>query len=313
MQNVVFRIILSVLAIIMLAGTSHVAKKPSDPLANKLFGAHQLSSQQKPKVFGYYAKGCLAGAQQLPETGPSWQAMRLSRNRNWGHPELIKFVERLSQTAQDLGWAGLYIGDISQPRGGPMTSGHSSHQTGLDVDIWMLPPKRLDLTRQDREKISSIPVRSVDQRSVTKNWTLTHMEIMKAAAKDKAVDRIFVAAAVKIDMCNRAGKDRKWLKKIRPLYGHHTHFHVRLKCPKGSPKCTRQTPVSKISKGDGCDKSLTWWVTDYLVPPKVDPKKKKTKIKKKKQEAKMKPKPRRAREMIMADLPRQCVGVLQSQ
>jgi hypothetical protein len=44
--------------------------------------------------------------------------------------------------ARDIGWGkGLYIGDISQPRGGPMTSGHASHQIGLDADIWMLPPR----------------------------------------------------------------------------------------------------------------------------------------------------------------------------
>lgn len=313
MPSFVAKFLLAVLAVGLLAGTSHVQKKKSDPLANQLFGAHQNASKQKPKVLGYYAKGCLAGAVQLPETGPTWQAMRLSRNRNWGHPELISFIERLSKKAAEYGWAGLYIGDMAQPRGGPMTSSHASHQTGLDVDIWMLPPKRLDLTRADREKISSIAVRSDDQRSVTVAWTATHMAILKAASKDKSVDRIFVAAAVKIDMCKRAGKDRKWLQKIRPLYGHHTHFHVRLKCPKGSPKCVKQTSVKNISKGDGCDKSLEWWVTDYLTPPKVDPNKKKVKKKKKKKKKVVtKPKPRRAREMIMADLPKQCRGVLKS-
>lgn len=301
---------LAALAIQLIAGTSHVAKKDNDPLANRLFGAHQVASQQKPKVFGYYAKGCLAGAQQLPETGATWQAMRLKRNRNWGHPDLVSFIIDLSQQAKKLGWAGLYVGDMAQPRGGPMTSSHASHQTGLDVDIWMLPPRRLNLSHQDREIISSIPVRSDDQRSITKNWTPIHMEVLKAAAKDKRVERIFVAAAVKIEMCNKAGRDRKWLKKIRPLSGHHTHFHVRLKCPKGSPKCVKQTPVRKISKGDGCDKSLTWWVTEYLDRSKPDAKKKKTQ--KKKEKIKAKPRPRRAREMIMADLPRQCVGVLKS-
>ena len=62
--------------------------------------------------------------------------------------------------AQQVGWNGLYIGDISQPRGGPMTSGHASHQIGLDADIWMLPPPRLNLSRAEREKISSISVRT---------------------------------------------------------------------------------------------------------------------------------------------------------
>jgi len=255
-------------------------------------------------VIGFYSKGCLAGAVQLPETGPTWQAMRLSRNRNWAHPSMIEFIKRLSVEATKQGWKGLYIGDMSQPRGGPMTSSHQSHQVGLDADIWMLPPKRLNLSRTARENISSISVRTNDQRHINGNWTAAHMAILKAASKDPAVERIFVAAAVKIDMCKKAGKDRKWLAKIRPLYGHNFHFHVRLKCPKGSPRCVRQTPVSRISKGDGCDKTLTWWVTDYLKPAPP--------AKKAKKKTKPKPRPRRAREMIMADLPGRCVGVLKS-
>ena len=33
-----------------------------------------------------------AGA--IPVDGPNWQAMRLSRNRRWGHPDLIKIIEQ---------------------------------------------------------------------------------------------------------------------------------------------------------------------------------------------------------------------------
>lgn len=276
----------------------------AEQLANKLFGAHRAASAQTPMPIGSYAKGCAAGLVQLPETGPSWQAMRLSRNRNWGQPEMIDFLIDLSQTAQQIGWAGLYIGDISQPRGGPMTSGHASHQIGLDADIWQLPPKRLNLSRSEREKISSIPVRSADQRSVTGNWTARHHALMKAAASDPRVDRIFVAAAVKIEMCKSAkASDTKWLQKIRPVAGHDTHFHVRLKCPKGARLCETQTPtVSELSKGgNGCDDTLRWWVTDYLNPPKP--------TKKPKEPA---PRKRGPREYTMADLPRQCQDVLAS-
>ena len=276
----------------------------AEQLANKLFGAHRAASAQTSMPIGSYAKGCAAGLVQLPETGPSWQAMRLSRNRNWGQPEMIDFLIDLSQTAQQIGWAGLYIGDISQPRGGPMTSGHASHQIGLDADIWQLPPKRLNLSRSEREKISSIPVRSADQRSVTGNWTARHHALMKAAASDPRVDRIFVAAAVKIEMCKSAkASDTKWLQKIRPVAGHDTHFHVRLKCPKGARLCETQTPtVSELSKGgNGCDDTLTWWVTDYLNPPKP--------TKKPKEPA---PRKRGPREYTMADLPRQCQDVLAS-
>jgi penicillin-insensitive murein DD-endopeptidase len=276
----------------------------AEPLANKLFGAKDAPSQQDAMPIGSYARGCAAGLVELPETGPSWQAMRLSRGRNFGQPVMIDFLIGLSQSAQQIGWNGLYIGDISQPRGGPMTSGHASHQIGLDADIWMLPPKRLDLSRSEREKISSIPVRSADQRSVTENWTKRHRALLKAAASDARVDRIFVAAAVKIEMCKTAtADDKKWLQKIRPVAGHDTHFHVRLKCPKGARLCKTQTPtVSELSKGgDGCDDTLTWWVTDYLNPPK--PVKKPVKPTKRE---------KTPREFTMADLPKQCKDVLAS-
>jgi penicillin-insensitive murein endopeptidase len=276
----------------------------AEDLANQLFGAMKAPSQQDPMPIGSYAKGCAAGLVQLPETGPSWQAMRLSRNRNYGQPVLVDFLQDLSRDAQKIGWAGLYIGDMSQPRGGPMTSGHASHQIGLDADIWMLPPKRLDLTPNERENISSIPVRSADQRSVTENFTPRHAALLKAAASDKRVDRIFVAAAVKIEMCKTAKRaDKKWLQKIRPVAGHDTHFHVRLKCPKGAKLCETQTPsVSELSNGgNGCDDTLMYWVSDaYLNPPKPSkPEKPSAPV-------------RGPRDYTMADLPAQCQDVLSS-
>ena len=277
----------------------------AEPLANKLFGAKRSGSAQKPHAIGTYAKGCGSGFVQLPESGPTWQAMRLSRNRNWGHPELVQYVVDLSAHARKLGWAGLYVGDMSQPRGGPMTSGHSSHQIGLDADIWMLPPKRLNLSRRERENISSISVRTNDQKRVNGNWTATHHRLLKAAASDPRVDRIFVAAAVKIEMCKTAKRsDKAWLQKIRPLYGHNYHFHVRLKCPRGSRMCQTQKPtVAELSKGgDGCDASLNWWVTDYLDNSKKPSKPTKKKV----------PRKKHAREFTMADLPQQCASVLAS-
>ena len=272
--------------------------------ANQLFGAKGNASEEPAAPVGSYAKGCLAGAVQLPESGPTWQAMRLSRNRNWGHPILIDYIKDLSARVTEAGWMGLYVGDLSQPRGGPMTSGHQSHQIGLDVDIWMLPPKSLSLTRQEREELSSITIRNQDQSDISENWTSSHMQVLKFAAEDPRVDRIFVAAAAKVEMCENAGEDREWLQKIRPFYGHNYHFHVRLKCPPDSESCVTQTPtVSDLSKGgDGCDDTLRWWVTDYVEflkrPP--DP------------NAEPPPKRRGARDYTMADLPSQCQSVLES-
>ena len=107
--------------------------------AKKLFGNRPLPAALKPAAHGFYTKGCLSGGVAIPVDGPNWQAMRLSRNRRWGHPELIGIIEQLSYKAKKDGWNGLLVGDISQPRGGPMLTGHRSHQMGLDADLWLTP------------------------------------------------------------------------------------------------------------------------------------------------------------------------------
>lgn len=263
-------------------------------IAKELFGAERLASAQPAAPVGFYSKGCLAGAEQLPETGPTWQAMRLSRNRNWGHPELIDFVQRLSrEAARQPGWNGIYVGDLSQPKGGPMLTGHASHQIGLDADIWMLPATNLDLSREEREAISSISMRRANGAYVNGSWTRAHHEILKAAARDPAVERIFVFPGAKVQMCKDETGDRSWLRKIRPWYGHHYHFHVRLKCPAGTRGCVAQDPPPP---GDGCDDAQEW-VNNILNPPPPDPNA---------------PPPRPRRDLMLADLPDQCRAVLAS-
>ena len=62
---------------------------------------------QPTQAIGSYAKGCLAGGQPLPLDGPHWQVMRLSRNRNWGTPRLIDYLEKFSDDVATLdGWPG---------------------------------------------------------------------------------------------------------------------------------------------------------------------------------------------------------------
>jgi penicillin-insensitive murein DD-endopeptidase len=259
--------------------------------AKNLFGARNTPADMAPAPLGSYARGCLAGAVELPETGPGWQAMRLGRNRNWGHPNVIAFIERLGAQAQALGWPRLYVGDISQPRGGPMRSGHTSHQTGLDVDIWLRRPEARLLSRAEREKIGSPSVVAADRRSVNGNWTAAHHALIKAAARDPAVARIFVNPAIKRELCDAEppGADRGWLAKVRPWYRHASHFHVRLNCPAGAAGCVAQ---DRVPPGDGCDASLAWWFSDAALNPKPAPA--------------APPQP----ELMMADLPPACAAVL---
>jgi penicillin-insensitive murein endopeptidase len=265
-----------------------------DP-AKQLFGAKSGPSAQSPLPLGTYNKGCVAGAAQLPETGPTWQAMRLSRNRNWAHPETVDYIQDLSRKAAQLpGWQGVYVGDLSQPRGGPMLTGHASHQIGLDADIWLRPGTNMTLSTADRENISSISMQRAKGAYTNENWTRQHHELLKAAASDPRVARIFIFAGAKVQMCKDAKGDRRWLQKIRPWYGHHYHFHVRLACPRGARGCIDQAPPPG---GDGCDDAQTW-VNSILNPPPPNP-----------NPPARKPK----RELVMADLPSQCSAVLQSQ
>lgn len=278
--------------IILALGAAWSTNALAAPIAKELFGNQTVPSAQISQSYGSYAKGCLAGAEQLPESGVNWQAMRLSRNRNWGHPDTIGFIERLAKSATRAGWSGLYVGDLSQPRGGPMRSGHASHQVGLDADIWMLPPDRINLSKTERENLSSISVVSGDLRSTNSNWTQAHHDILLAALRDKSVARIFVSGAIKMQMCaDASASERKYLRKLRPWWGHTYHFHVRLNCPPGSTDCTEQAPPPL---GDGCE-SAEWWVTDALLPPDPDA-------------PPRVPKP----ELVMADLPSQCQGVLEA-
>jgi penicillin-insensitive murein endopeptidase len=248
---------------------------PADPqlAAKELFGRKPEPAPLAARSIGFYARGCLAGAVALPVNGRTWQVMRLSRNRNWGHPKLIQFLERFADRAHTVGWQGLLVGDLSQPRGGPMLTGHTSHQIGLDADIWLTPMPDRELTREEREEISAINVVAADRKDIDpKIWTPAHVNVIKAAAEDPSVDRIFVNAAIKKALCRAAGSSRTWLHKVRPWWGHDYHFHVRMKCPAENPGCEGQP---EAGSSEGCGKELNWWFRDAVLhpkPPKVPPK-----------------------------------------
>ena len=263
-------------------------------IAKQVFGNIPTPAAMPSTPVGFYSKGCQAGAAQLAETGPTWQAMRLSRNRNWAQPITVDFVQDLSRfAATQPGWRGLYVGDMSQPRGGPMLTGHASHQTGLDADIWLKPASNMSLSRTERENISSDRMDWRDGAYINASWTPAHEAIVRAAASDPRVDRIFIFPGAKVAMCNNATGDRSWLNKVRPWYGHNYHFHVRLKCPAGSTACAPQDPPPP---GDGCADAAAW--VDNIINPKPAPPR----------DPNAEP-PAPKRELTMASLPGQCAAV----
>src|ERR1700736_5803258 len=225
-----------------------VDPKPLPPLANpndpklgarELFGRKVLPAAMPTRVFGFYAHGCIAGAAALPINGDTWQVMRLSRNRYFAHPDMVALVERLAAKAhKDAGWPGILVGDMSQPRGGPMFTGHASHQVGLDADIWLTPMPERQLSRNEREEMSAVMMVRGDRLDIDPNvWTPKHLNVIRAAAQEPTVQRIFVNAAIKKALCREAKGDRSWLSKVRPMYGHDYHFHIRIKCPPGARGC----------------------------------------------------------------------------
>jgi penicillin-insensitive murein DD-endopeptidase len=263
---------------------------PATP-AKQLFGRKTTPADLDLNSIGFYAKGCLSNGVQLPATGPTWQVMRPSRNRAWGNAVMIRFIQKLASQAPNLaGWPGILIGDIAQPRGGPMITGHASHQVGLDADIWLTPMPDHVLSKQERETMSAVMMVRPDRLDVSRAWTPGQMAMIRAAAQDSQVERVFANAAIKKALCRDAGADRAWLSKVRPIYGHDYHFHVRLLCPSNSPTCKPQTPPPA---GDGCGKELDYWFSDAVLhprPPATPP-----------------PPPR---QMVLAELPPACRQVL---
>jgi penicillin-insensitive murein endopeptidase len=268
---------------------------PNDPKvpAKELFARKLLPSATPTHVFGSYIKGCIAGAEQMPITGDTWQVMRLSRNRNWGHPDLVALLKRLSVKAhKDAGWPGILVGDMGQPRGGPALSGHASHQIGLDADIWLTPMPDHLLSREEREETSATMMVRDDRLDIDpKVFTLGHVAVIRDAAQEPAVQRIFVNAAIKKALCREAKGDRSWLSKVRPWYGHDYHFHIRMRCPPGSSDCKGQPDQDE---GEGCKPSdLAYWFKDSILHPEP---------------SKEPPKP--AHGLTLAQLPAACRQVL---
>ena len=237
---------------------------PGTP-AKELFARKTKGASLEARSIGSYARGCLAGARALPVEGKTWGAMRVSRNRNWGHPKLISFLETFSARVPEInGWPGMLVGDIAQPRGGPMIASHNSHQTGLDADIWLTPMPNRKITRQDSEELVATNLLRQDRRDVDPSvYTQAHMKIVKAVALEPEVARVFVNPAIKKAFCRDAGSERAWLSKVRPILGHNYHFHIRMACPAGDD-CRDQSPPPP---GDGCGELGGWFTQANLFPP----------------------------------------------
>lgn len=215
-----------------------------------------------PESIGRYAAGCLVGAERLPVDGVGYQAVNVARNRHYGHPALVDFIESLAQRAADADIGLLPVGDLSQPRGGPMIHAHASHQVGLDVDVYF----RLDLDRLPSDARDDLDLYSLvdgERLVVNERFSERHVTMLRLAAADPRVERIFVNPAIKQALCERDWPDRSFLRTLRPWFGHDDHMHVRLKCPSDSADCVGQAAPAP---GDGCGVEVAGWLDDGPIP-----------------------------------------------
>ena len=232
----------------LLGSAAAVAATPWQQIQHPVSGA--------PQSIGGFANGCIIGAQALPLDAPDYQVMRQDQRRYSGHPDLIAFIQRLSTRTRQLHLGQVLIGDMGMAAGGRFSSGHASHQTGLDVDIWLQLPKNRWSAQQLLKPQPLDLVAPDDKQVIARHWQPQIDSLIKLAAKDSDVTRIFVNPAIKKQLCADAGSDREWLHKVRPWFAHRAHMHVRLRCPAGSLECEDQAPPPP---GDGCGAELESW------------------------------------------------------
>ncbi|MGB5856260.1 MAG: penicillin-insensitive murein endopeptidase [Oceanisphaera sp.] len=216
-----------------------------------------MPSVASAQAVGGYAAGCQFDAQALPENGAGFHVIRASRARFYGQPTLINYLQSLGNKLEHAQLPPMLVADIAMERGGPFAYGHRSHQTGLDADIWLRTPPKQTSPRQ-LEKVPAVDMVDHSLYILTPQFKDQQRQLIALAAQDPRVSRIFVHPLIKQAMCTTYG-DAAWLNRLRPWFGHSSHFHVRLHCPPGDTHCE---PQAQAAPGTGCGSELASWIND---------------------------------------------------
>ena len=230
--------------------------------AQKINGDSAKAPSRGPaRVIGIYANGCIAGARQLPAHGRGYTVIRPQRNRNWGHPNMVRFVRGFGRWVAGRYGRVALVADMSAPRGGPI-SGHASHEVGLDADIRFVLLKQNGVSRAYRARPPEVSMLNGAGDTIDRaRWSGRQIAMLRYAARHAGVDRIFVNPVIKRALCRQVKGDRGWLRKVVPWFGHSAHMHVRMKCPADSPQCIKQI---KLPPGTGCGWRVRRWFVKIL-------------------------------------------------
>ena len=243
--------------LIMLILVFSIPALAGEPTPKNAWSSIKTPVPGQTQTIGGYSNGCFIGGSTLPHTGTGYETIRRTRNRYYGHPQLIEAVQWIARQHHEAGGKTLLIGDLSQPAGGPMPFGHRSHQAGLDADIWFT---NVPEAKRSADTSFQRLVNLKKERINDKVWTAEYVHLLKIAASHPKVERIFVNWILKRHLCTSLDGDKTWLRKLRPWWGHDRHFHIRLACPADSPDCKPQSPVSQNAVCGG-----EYWFSDASV------------------------------------------------
>lgn len=231
--------------LVALISAATLPARAEPPAAALAWSRLTVPSAGPARSIGGYSAGCVAGAVALPKSGEGFEVARPQRQRVFGHPALVEMIRDLGHRLAAQHLPALSVGDLGQARGGPAPNGHASHQNGLDVDLWFVPPTGDD----------TVSMVDAARGRPSARFTEAMVDFVKLVAADERVDRIFINPVLKRSLCERSVSERPWLHKLAPWWGHDDHVHVRLACPADSTGCVPQPP---LSAGDGCA-DLAWW------------------------------------------------------
>ncbi len=183
-----------------------------------------------------------------------FEVVNPGRNRHFSTYEMADMISRLGENIVQIFNKKLYVGNISQNKGGHLPP-HVSHQIGLDADLGYP-------ATQDGVKFPVVVQMKSRQYNPSSYSVAKTYELLKFAFKqdDIKVDRIFTDRIIKKALCDYAIKSGEFASKDKELVqnlfqsmdhvdGHGDHFHVRLKCSSYDPGCRQK--IYTVNKGCG--------------------------------------------------------------
>lgn len=182
-------------------------------------------------------------------------------DRTYTTPEVIgALLDAIEAVQQEFpGTCNLYVGDFSNPGGGPMTR-HRSHQNGRDVDLGFY-------AKGNRPLNSFIPM-NAENLDVARTWSL-----LENLLQSQRVQYIFVDRSLQQlfqDYALSQGADPAYLERlfarngiIRHIPNHVDHIHVRFFAP-------WSTMAARLSSSDDHKRRVVEMAQQAYLPKRVN-------------------------------------------